>query len=180
MNNCDLSKQVSDDELKHIGLSNIIKYGDLNRYGSLLDLLPDVGSYVIILIESKYNRGHWTCMIRKSKNLIYYFDSYGQGVDGELKFIAPEERRRLGEDQNILSRLISQLPKSIKVISNSIDYQKDSPEISTCGRHVMFFLMSVLKHGLTLEDYHKLIKTGMIKTGLDSDHLICMLTNQYL
>lgn len=180
MNNCDLSKQVSDDELKNIGLSNIIKYGDLNRYDNLLDLLPDVGSYVIILIESKYNRGHWTCLVRKSKNIIYYFDSYGKGVDGELEFIAPEERQRLGESEKILTRLISQLPRSIRVISNHIDYQKDSPEVSTCGRHVMFFIMSILKHGLTMEQYHKLISIGVSKTRVNPDHLICMLTNEYL
>ena len=180
MNNCDLSKQVSDDELKNIGLTNIIKYGDLVRYNNILDLLPDVGSYVIILIESKYNRGHWTCLIRKSKNMIYYFDSYGKGVDGELEFIAPDERQRLGESEKLLTNLILRLPRSIRVVSNHVDYQKDSPEVSTCGRHVIFFLMTILKHGLTMDQYHELINTGMRKTGLDSDRLICLLTNKYL
>jgi hypothetical protein len=179
-NTCELTKQVSDDDLKRIGLTNIIKYGELRKYGGLIHMLPEVGSYMIILIESKYNSGHWTCLYRKSRNLIYYFDSYGTGIDGELKYISPEERQRLGESEKILTEFVNNLPIGIRVQSNKVDYQKDSPNVATCGRHVMFFLMCMLKHDLTMTQYQKLIKSGVMQTGKSPDELICDLTDDYL
>jgi len=61
---------------------NIVKYSDLAKFNSI-DQVFDGYPYVIILIESGLNKGHWTCLCRYN-NSVEIFDSYGGTIDHEL------------------------------------------------------------------------------------------------
>ena len=61
-----LSYSFSDSDIKkYLGEScKIIKYGDLDNYSSLEELLPNDTDFVVILLETKKNTGHWTALLR--------------------------------------------------------------------------------------------------------------------
>ncbi len=61
-----LSYMVSNEDLKsHIHFPiKILEYPKLANYENIQDLLPKQMDCVIILIETKLNSGHWTCLFR--------------------------------------------------------------------------------------------------------------------
>jgi hypothetical protein len=113
----------------------IIQYSELANYSDLKELLPNPNDFKIILVEDRPNRGHWTTIIRQNGNRIIYFDSYGEKVDGQFKYIPDNIERELGENIRYLSRLINTASPNDVIMHNIIQYQEDSPGITTCGRH---------------------------------------------
>ena len=70
------------------GTSKVVKYGELDeKYTTFEQLLPNTKDYVIILIESQVNTGHWVCIIRND-NVFEYFDPYGYTHKKTLSFIS--------------------------------------------------------------------------------------------
>jgi hypothetical protein len=143
--------------------SKIIKYSDLAKYNSLEDLLPEPIDYKIILVESELNSGHWTCIMRKNKN-IECFDSYGGSIDHELHYIPNSMKKYLGEDKLYLGKLL----KGHKVIYNKKKLQSDNNGIATCGRHVIARILSFLC-GWTLKDFQEKLKETSEETGKPYD-----------
>ncbi len=58
-------------------------------------------------------------------------DSYG---DGELKQISQNVRYELGEDTELLTKLIQTIPKDYKFEYNKIQFQQYGNGINTCGK----------------------------------------------
>ncbi len=87
------------------------------------------------IVEDKPHQGHWTCMIREGK-AYSYFDFYGKPVDGELKYVPKSALQALNESSYPLSRLLQTLEPGEKLIQSKVGFQKYSPKINTCGRHV--------------------------------------------
>ena len=84
-----ISKPLTDGDLERItGIKpdDIIKYSDLKNFQTLGELLPNDKSYKVILIEDKYNSGHWVAIMKYGKT-IEYFNSYGAKWDTDWKFI---------------------------------------------------------------------------------------------
>lgn len=78
----------------------IVQYKDLFKCNDLLTLLPNKLSILVILIHtSPNNSGHWTILKRQDK-LLTYFDSYGKGVDQELKYISDKNKQALHETKS--------------------------------------------------------------------------------
>jgi hypothetical protein len=117
---------------KHLGESaydDIIKYNELANVNSIYDLLPHDRSYKIVLIEQKQNSGHLVAIYRYTdpktkKDTLEAFDSYGNFIDGELKFIPKMIRRLLGQEKNLLTELFKKLPKDVPVVYNKKKFQK--------------------------------------------------------
>jgi hypothetical protein len=86
-------------------LIKIIIYSELSAYKSILDLLPYNKCACFILLRTSDNSGHWTCIVKNNQD-ICYFDSYGVGVDGELKNIGLDVIYSLGENDQLMSGLI--------------------------------------------------------------------------
>jgi hypothetical protein len=133
---------------------NIIKYSDLANYTTINDLLPNSGDYKIILIETKKNGGHWTSIARRGNDL-YYFDSYGERVDGEFRFISDVIKQLLGENRRYLTKLIKK--SNMKLYENKIDYQMEGPNICTCGRYTMVWL-KYFEMGHSLAQFQEFMK----------------------
>jgi len=135
-----LSYMISDtDFLRYFpNIENkIIKYSELAKYKTIEDLLPNNEDFVIILIESHRNEGHWTTCCRKNDKYIW-FDSYGLAVDAELNFISNKIKNILGEDKRFLSKLL----KNHQYTYNKVKYQSEENGINTCGRWVILFIQS--------------------------------------
>ena len=147
----ELDYSLSDDDIKnHLGQdTKILKYADLNNYKTLDELLPKEKDYVVILIETKRNNGHWTTLI-KNNNQIEYFDSYGLDIDKEFGFISSVMKRMLGESKNQLGTLVDD--SNYDVIYNNKQLQSHKDFVSTCGRHVVSRILN-FKKGMGLKDY---------------------------
>ena len=58
--------------------------------------------YLIILIETARNTGHYTTLLKYNDKCFEWFDSYGLKVDSEFEFISPEIQSMLDEKTHIL------------------------------------------------------------------------------
>jgi hypothetical protein len=137
----------------------IIQYKDLFKYDSLLKLLPNKISILVILINtSPSGSGHWTVLIRQDK-LLTYFDSYGKYIDEELKYVSNTNRTVLHETEPYLSILVNKLVNEydFRLTTNNIEFQGYANGINTCGKYVVFITNSLL-NGLNLQESQKLLK----------------------
>jgi hypothetical protein len=144
-----LSYSYTDSDIrKYLGEdAKIIEYEELLRYNTLFDLLPQDKSYVIILIETKDNYGHYVCLCRLGSGAtdgrLQYFDSYAKGVDEQQKFIDPWWRRESNQDKKHLTRMIKDCPYKLEYMSRPLQskYKWDC----TCGRWMCLFVLQFLK-----------------------------------
>lgn len=172
----ELAKMMSDQDFcRYFGggvEQKIVKYADLKKYKTINDLLPLDKDYVVILVESAKNSGHWTSVVRNG-NKFTQFDPYGDGtIDDELKFIPDSVKRMLGEKPNELKRLFKTKLPGQTVEQNRVALQSKTPNVDTCGRwSIAFILMSQL--GYTLPEFQKFIKDQCEATGKPSDIVIC-------
>jgi hypothetical protein len=150
----------------------IMEYNDLIDYNTIDDLLPGENNYVVILIETSDNVGHWCCLL-KYKNTLEWFDSYALGVDEELSFIRKTMNKILGQDKKQLTKLIDESP--YECIYNNIPLQSHKSFISTCGRWVCSRVLQ-FKKGKNLKEYIEyleyFIQQNQLKGPLKYDMLI--------
>ena len=107
----------------------IVKYSDLDNYKNLNDLMGG-NNYVILLIESKKNSGHWVCLFRRDNNTYYYFNSYGKKYDDDVGSIGAMRNKMLGNEKNSIRTLAHN--SNADIIYNKIRYQNKFS--TTCGR----------------------------------------------
>jgi hypothetical protein len=150
---------------------DIIKYSTLDTYKSVEDLLPADGDFKIILIEDKYNSGHWVAIFRRGKT-IEYFNSYGAKWDTDWKFINRMVRLILDQNTNEMTRLMDKAEKDgWKVIWNKRKFQKMGNNIQTCGRWVSMRI-ETFKMGYDLADFDKMINRFKQETGGNTDWVV--------
>jgi hypothetical protein len=174
-----LSQPLSNTDLeRHTGITQdqIVKYSELADYNKIEDLLPTDNSFKIILIEDRFNAGHWVCVLRyknKGKSTIEYFNSYGAKWDTDWKFINKMMRIILGQNTNEMTRLMNQAEKDgFEVVWNRKKFQKLGSNIQTCGRHCVMRI-EALKMGYdSIDDYEKLIKKFKTETGGNADYVV--------
>lgn len=131
MTNFDLEKYLA------INPSDLIKYSELSDYKSIEELLPKDDSFKVLLIEDKYNSGHFVGLFRFGKT-IEYFNSYGEKYDTDWKFIPKMVRRILGQATNDLTRLFKKAKNDgFNVVWNNKKLQVLGDKIQTCGRYVV-------------------------------------------
>jgi hypothetical protein len=149
-----------------------ILYSELVNYNSIEDLLRNDYDWRIILIETKQNSGHWTCIMRVP-NKYYYFNSYGQSYNKDLYLIPKMVRKILGQSDNYLNELL----RDKNVEYNAYKLQGDTSAV--CGRYVMFVIDYICNHHNSLQDTIKFIKNKKKELGLKSyDETIIALTNK--
>ena len=134
---------TSDEDLnKNIPNIRIIKYEDLDKYDSIEKMLPDKIDSVIILFESKPDVGHWVCVVRIDKNIMF-FDPYGYRPDKFLLFTPKYMRKRLNQDIPYLSLMLNDaIDNKLKVTFNQYPFQsRENLAYKTCGRQVISFIL---------------------------------------
>jgi hypothetical protein len=168
---------LTNDDLKRFFPDNgdkepIIKYSALANCKSIYDILPTDKSFKVILVESRYNTGHWVC-ISRNKNMITFFDSYSNKPDGQLRYIKAFWRKMLGQDDTYLTHLLKpKLLKGRKVVYNKNRLQSLKSGSGTCGRWCILWLLMSLGMGYNLDEFEKFIDKWKDALGLTRDELI--------
>jgi hypothetical protein len=163
----DIKKYLGED-----GDKNTMLYSELEKYNDIFELLPTDRSYKIILIEQQKNNGHWTSICRYG-NTICFFDAYGVGIDGELKFINRFMKQILGESKHYLTELLKKVDtEKWDIVYNKKKLQKLDNHIATCGKWVILWTSMMKDLLFNLEDFLKFIKDRKEESGLTGDELV--------
>jgi hypothetical protein len=145
MKKTDLSYLVSNIDIENKIKSNnikIIKYSEIQNHSKIKELLPQNLCACFMLIQTSDHSGHWTVIVRKNKNLMF-FDSYGVKPDGELTHIKKGLKYELGEDRNYLTILLNS--SGMNLTYNKFQFQAYHADINTCGKYLLReFLISDL------------------------------------
>jgi hypothetical protein len=169
-----ISTPMTDADLeRHTGIkgSDIIKYSDLKNYNDITDLLPTDKSARIILIEDKYNSGHWVAILRYGKT-IEYFNSYGAKWDTDWKFVNKMMRMILGENTNEMTRLMDKAKKDgWDTVWNEKHFQALDSKIQTCGRWCVFRI-EMMKMGYNLKEFQSFVKKQSKEQKISTDYLV--------
>ena len=174
-----LNYSLSDSDLNSVLGDDlrIIKYADLDNFKSLNELLPHNNSYLVILIESEHNSGHW-CALSFRDNCYTMFDSYGCDLREELDFISRAKNFILGNTKKEMSDLIKNTSDCCEIIFNKERLQSKNSGVARCGRWVACYL-SMFKLGYNLEEFLEFIYKKCEETGLPPDIIICQLIPIY-
>jgi len=160
-----LSYSYSDSDIRHF-LGNdakIIEYMELKAYNKIDELLPHDKSYVVILIETSRRKGHWVSLAKNGTKL-YYIDSYGKGIDEELKFINPWFRKELRETEKLLTKLVNDSPYECEY--NGVKLQTNKDWDSSCGRWTCYWLLNFLR-GQTLDEFLNMLDFEVEQKGYE-------------
>lgn len=136
--------------MEYLPGTRVMLYSDLDKFASLNDVLSPTGQ-AVFLYETSKGYGHWCCVFRRNKKTVEVFDSYGYVPDDELKWIGPNLRKRLGQDEAHLSALL--LDDGSDVIYN--DYILQGENTATCGRHCVSRLLHKKK---TIDQYKRFLE----------------------
>lgn len=168
-----LAYSLSDADIRHILGQDckIVEYCDLSNFSSMDDLLPNETDYVIILIESENNRGHW-CAITKRDKVISTFDSYGVKLQDELNFVSRTMNRILGNTKEELENLIKSCADDVEVIYNKTPLQSQSPTVASCGRWFCSFIQ-LFKLGYSLPEFLEIVQAQCDEHDVPPDILVC-------
>ena len=153
------------------GRINVIMYSDLNKVNNIEDVMVD--DSVVILYEKRRKNGHWVCLVRYLKKgvpTIEFFDSYGIFPDDEKKKIRDDFLVSSGQKYNKLAELLLRASDRYRIEFNNYKLQKISPDIATCGRHVIARIMN--KH-LDIDQFNKFMRSFK---GLTPDDVASILS----
>ena len=164
--------ELSDDDLNDLtrGKCNILTYEDLEKYNTIDEVLGE-HKCAIILFQSTEITGHWTTIFtsHQNPNELIFYDPYGWSIDSELKYSKYNLRIHNGQEVPHLSHLIEQ--SNYKVVSNPNQYQSNSKDINTCGRHVA---VRVVFRKMSRNQYKHFILNSF--EGMNPDQTVSMLT----
>jgi len=153
----------------------IVKYADLENYKDIYQLMPNRMDFVFLLTESEKNSGHWTLLIRDD-NVFEYYDSYGTPPKRILDYIPNYMNKKLGNDYGEdLGKMIKSIKATDMFVHNKTKFQKEAPNINTCGRWVIARLSLFLSDDLNLKEFTKLMKTKAKKLKMTNDEFITFL-----
>jgi hypothetical protein len=173
-----IKEEITDSDLtRYFGkrdFKNILKYSDLKNYKTLQQLLPRNKSWKVILIESTYNQGHWTLLMRYNDTL-EWFNSYGTFPSLELDYISDIQNDRLNQDIKYLNILLTKGLKMFKIIYNKKKLQKLEEGVNTCGKWVILRLMMLETYNMDLSKFLKFIEDLSKEYKLSSDELVTLL-----
>jgi hypothetical protein len=147
----------------------IIRYGDLDEYQTLEQLLPKSVDYLVLLYEARKYRGHWVGILRYDDEF-EFFDPYGLKPDKELLWTPPKLRHMLDQAEPYLTVLINRSDKD--TVYNAVKYQEMNSKVNTCGSHVCHRIYRMLYNHMNLQEYFDFMKATKDKTGQDYDEIV--------
>ena len=165
-----ISRPMDDLELKESLPRDvkIVRYKSLNQFKSINSLLPKTPSAAIVLYENKPKDGHW-CAVARNKNGLFFFDPYGEMPDKQLDYAEFSRSRVLHGGDKSISDLLATYKGPIHY--NPVDYQAESPDVATCGRHSVNFIREIYGGG-TLDSYYERMSSAEKRTGLSADEIV--------
>ena len=114
------------------GKSKVLLYDDITVNDNILDLIGETNQTLLLFPTQRGSiDGHWISITYQPKiNTIFYFDSYGLSIEGELKYSTSRHVQR-----NALGTIIGNAVRSgVNFVWNPIRLQVMENGINTCGR----------------------------------------------
>lgn len=144
--------------------AKILIYNELLNYKTLDQLLYPYG-VIFLLYESQPNWGHWVLIFKRDNKNIEFFDPYGTIIDDELEEIKPSFRKISNQEYPYLTYLFYN--SNYDIHYNQYQFQKDGPNIKTCGR---WCVVRLYYKDLTLKQFRDLFQNKY------SDDIVTYLT----
>jgi len=110
----------------------IMTYPQLKGFRHIDQCFDKKGRCMLLFLTNGPNEGHWCCMIKKEKG-IHFFDPYGDPPEEQKEGMGNGRLESLDQKKPYLTRLFR--ASGLPVYYNTFQYQKESPEVATCGRH---------------------------------------------
>jgi len=145
----------------------IVLYDNLDINDDILEVIgKNNRCFLLFPTVHGSNSGHWLSILYNDKtNTLEHFDPYGLDVNQEMQYSSSRHVQA-----NILGKLYAKAQqKGIKIIFNTVRYQKLTNGVNTCGRHCAIRLRF---HYLTPTQYENL----MMKQTMSADWLVSILT----
>ena len=156
---------LSDDDIRAV-LGNDIKiwnYPQLKALQNADEMFDKKGRAILLFPNVSPTAGHWTCLINRPDS-IEFFDSYGEAPDTTQKGGMSKGRlEMLDIERPDLTRLLRASGKP--VFYNHHQFQKDSPNVASCGKHCC---VRLLYEPYSLEKYNKIIESS----GMSPDNFV--------
>ena len=155
----------------------IVKFSDLDQFGSIYQLLPKKIDFVVILTETEdVNQGHWQLLLKRH-NTFEFFDSYGDEPKTIIEFVSKKMNQFLGNDyQKDMGHILKSIRKQDQLTVNKFEFQSDIPNVNTCGRWVALRVMMFLAHEMNNKQFVAWFKQQKKKLPrLKHDELVCEL-----
>lgn len=169
MNNIEQLKRtpLGDQEISAYlnGKTQVIKYNEIPKYKTIEEFLGPYGN-AVILLETKRNFGHWIC-IKKTGDVISFFDSYGDFPDQQKKFVNTKFLKDSGQKFNIICKMLDEASYRYTIEFSDRRLQNlDDLSIATCGQWCSVFI----KSGMLVDDFYDFIDSF---GEPDLDKLVC-------
>lgn len=113
----------------------VMTYDKLKNFDTIDEALGPFKKLVILYL-TKHNYGHFVCLWKFNETTIQFFDSFGDKVDRELKYIPKFFRHESGQEYPALSYLL--LKSGYKIRYNQYKFQ--NIDNNTCGRWCIYRL----------------------------------------
>jgi hypothetical protein len=150
--------------------NKIIKYNEFKNYNHINQILKKDKDYRIVLIETKFNYGHFVCILRYG-NTIEYFNSYGFSPSKDLDIIPYETNIELGQQQKWLNYIFDNSTE-YNIIYNKFKFQKLENGINTCGRYCILRIIMLLKFNYNLKQFQDIMKYFKLKYKKSYDEIV--------
>lgn len=147
-------KPLGDHELSAYlnGQTRVIKYNEIPLYNNIEQLLNPYNN-CIILLETKTNFGHWIC-IKRTGNVISFFDSYGDFPDEQKKFVNSKFLKDSGQKFNIICKMLDEASYQFTIEFSDRRLQNmDDLSIATCGLWCSVFI----KSGMLVDEFYEFL-----------------------
>lgn len=170
----DIMQPLSNTDIEDYLKNNvaIVKYSDLDNFKDIDDVFKKSDNVVILYELSNINNGHWVCMRRdKKNNIIYYYDSYGDVIEDELKHATDKAKDLVDLSKG---KLLNKLFNSDYTIDyNNVKFQKNNS--NACGKYACVFLDSKM----SVDDFNNYIISMCKDFNKTPDDIINLIYNSY-
>jgi len=163
LSDADIRQLLGDDIAIHT-------YPELQDMESIDELFDSKGRAILLWLTNSPTEGHWTCLMRKKKGIMFW-DPYGDPPGDQLEDFSEARLKALDQDGPFLMKLLKESGRSIYY--NSHQYQKLKDGYNTCGRWCVARLLYAPKS----EEYFKKV---VDKSGMEPDTFVAALIANYL
>lgn len=178
--NEDIPELISDADIRgYFGQkfnSKILKYGELEKYKSIDQLLRGDKNFIILLIEDQQNSGHFVCLLkytskRYKKPVIEYFDSYGKPPSFHIKNLSEVINDQLNQDELWLDKLLNKALRKYTIIYNKCKFQEVKTNVNTCGKYCILRCILLQYRNYDLVQYINFMNRMKKKYNLSYDQI---------
>ena len=159
---------LSDSDIERKLGNCVMMYQELEDYETIEDVLPEIGSYKVLLVRRTPNSGHWVTIFRHA-DAYYFVNPYGFAYDKQERIVlSAETNDRLNSQADELSRLF----QGKKVVSSMVKFQ--SPTSEVCGRYAILFIY-LFSLGFSMKKVQSMLKKAKAKSGMSYDEIVLKL-----